>query len=133
MAKAGKSSKASRKADFDKTFATLKALLKRNRTHTRVDVDRPGYYSVFVKSALCKGRPLWFAGVRKGKSYVSYHLLPLYVCPELARDVPPGLKKRQQGKACFNFTAVEPAHLRELGALTKKGLAIFREKFAAPE
>jgi hypothetical protein len=26
-----------------------------------------------------------------------------------------------QGKACFNFASVEPAHVKELGTLTKKG------------
>jgi hypothetical protein len=28
-----------------------------------------------------------------------------------------------QGKACFNFTTIEPAHVKELSALTKRGLA----------
>ena len=28
-----------------------------------------------------------------------------------------------QGKSCFNFTTIEPAHVKELSALTKKGLA----------
>ncbi len=31
----------------------------------------------------------------------------------------PELKKRMQGKACFNFTTIGPALFRELAALTR--------------
>ena len=52
------------------------------------------------------------------EAYVSFHLLPLYMNPKLQAAVPPGLKKRMQGKACFNFTGVEEAFLPELTTLT---------------
>jgi hypothetical protein len=32
----------------------------------------------------------------------------------------PALKKRMQGKACFNFTAVDEALFKELAALTRR-------------
>ena len=47
-------------------------------------------------------------------------------------DVPaesPSLRKRTQGKSCFNFTAIEPTHVSELAALTKKGFNGFIKKF----
>jgi len=72
------------------------------------------------------GRPLYFAGVKTGKNYVSYHVMPLYMKPDLLKVVPPALKKRMQGKACFNFVTIEPADARELSVLTKKGLAGFK-------
>jgi hypothetical protein len=51
---------------------------------------------------------------------VSYHLMPLYMNPTLQAMVSPELKKRMQGKACFNFKKEpEPALLKELAALTK--------------
>jgi hypothetical protein len=31
-----------------------------------------------------------------------------------------------QGKSCFNFTTVEPGQLKELAAVTKKGIAGFK-------
>ena len=40
------------------------------------------------------GRPLYFAGVKTGKNYVSYHVMPLYMKPDLLKVVPPALKKR---------------------------------------
>ncbi|MEQ1782293.1 MAG: hypothetical protein ABMA14_13095 [Hyphomonadaceae bacterium] len=62
--------------------------------------------------------PMWFGMVRTGKAYVGYHLLPLYMNPRLSALVTPSLKKRMQGKSCFNFTAVNEALFAELGLLT---------------
>ena len=50
-----------------------------------------------------KGQPMYFGSVRVGKAYVSFHLMPLYMCPALQKAVSPTLKKRMQGKTCFNF------------------------------
>jgi len=60
------------------------------------------------------------------KSYVSFHFMPVYMNPALLESLSPGLRKRMQGKSCFNFNTIEPADARELSALTKKGIAGFR-------
>jgi hypothetical protein len=44
------------------------------------------------------------------------------------KELSPGLRKRMQGKTCFNFTAIDPAHVKELTALTKKSVARFNKK-----
>jgi hypothetical protein len=72
------------------------------------------------------GKPLFAAAVQIKKSYVSYHLMPVYVNPALADGLSPALRKRMQGKACFNFTRIDPAEARELSALTRTGLAGFK-------
>jgi len=63
-----------------------------------------------------------------GKAYVSYHLVPLYVCPELVKTMSPALKKRMQGKGCLNFRAPDEVLFAELGDLTKAGVEKFRER-----
>jgi len=76
-----------------------------------------------------KGAPMFFGAVRKGKAYVSLHLFPLYMCTDLKKGLSPELKKRMQGKTCFQFKrAPEAAVLRELKALTKAGMKAFKEK-----
>jgi hypothetical protein len=50
-------------------------------------------------------------------------LMPVYAVPELLKGMSPELKKRMQGKACFNFTSIEPGQAKELGALTRAGIA----------
>ena len=74
------------------------------------------------------GRPWdYVAGTRIGKSYVSFYLMPVYAMPELLAALSPGLRRRMQGKACFNFTRVDEALLAELAALTASGIDRFRD------
>ncbi len=84
------------------------------------------YYYLESREATYKGKPMFFAAVRAGKNYVSYHLMPVYGCPELLKDASPGLMKRMQGKACFNFTAVDKPLFAELGRLTRAGYNKFK-------
>lgn len=73
-------------------------------------------------------KPLFFGAVQVKKSYVSFHLMPVYLRPELLATVSPELKARMQGKSCFNFVAPEPTLFKELAALTKAGYASYREQ-----
>lgn len=115
--------------DFDATFLALKKVLKTYERRLVVQDDSENSYCLVTKHIMKNKQPLWFAGVRKGKAYVSYHLIPVYACPELAKGISPELKKRMQGKACFNFKSVDQKLLKELGQLTKSGL----QKFSDPE
>ena len=65
--------------------------------------------------------------VRKGKAYVSFHLMSVYAYPKLLQDISPELKKRMQGKACFNFKAVDEKLFKELAKLTKAGATRFSD------
>jgi hypothetical protein len=69
----------------------------------------------------------YVAGIRVGKSYVSYYLMPVYGMPELLSGVSPELRRRMQGKACFNFTRVDEALFAELATLTATGIERFRD------
>ena len=69
-----------------------------------------------------------FAGVRKGKRYVSYHLFSVYLEPDQLDEVSPELRKRMQGKSCFNFTRVDDGLFDELDRLTDRGRDLFAER-----
>ena len=73
-------------------------------------------------------KPLFFGAVQVKKSYVAYHLMPVYLKPDLLVSVSPELKARMQGKSCFNFKASEPALFKELSALTKSAFASYQEQ-----
>jgi len=51
--------------------------------------------------------------------------------PELLQDISPELKKRMQGKSCFNFKKVEPNLFAELSTLTRKGAEKFKTENAS--
>ena len=68
-----------------------------------------------------KGRELWFGGVEIKKNYVSYHLMPVYMNPGLLEGLSTELRKRMQGKSCFNFNKVDEKLFSDLRELTQKG------------
>ena len=75
-----------------------------------------------------KGREVWFGAARIGKRYVSYHLMPVYACPDLLDRISPELKKRMQGKSCFNFTRMDEKLFKELEVLTDQGYERFKKE-----
>ena len=62
------------------------------------------------------------------KNYVSYYLMPVYMFPDLLNDIPDNLKKRMQGKSCFNFTSLDDELIDKLTDLTNKSLARVRQE-----
>ena len=108
-------------------FETLKAVLGKFEDRLAVQTNQAGEYTLVTRKPSPfpqhKGQPMFFGAVRLGKTYVSYHLMPIYMCEPLQALLSPGLKKRMQGKACFNFKTVPDEQiLVELWALTEAGL-----------
>jgi hypothetical protein len=117
------------KSDFETTFQKLKAILEPYAPRLVVAADTEKYYALETSYVMKNKHRLYFAGVKLGKAYVSYYLMPVYGCPELLKSLSPELKKRMQGKACFNFKTVDEKLFKELAKLTKAGA----EKFKAPK
>ena len=115
---------------FDDVFADLKQLLSAHAPDLVVTVDQPGNYQLDAPHPVDPTKPpsAYFGGVRAGKSYVSYHLMPVYVEPSLLATVPPQLRKRMQGKSCFNFTKLDEGAKAELADLTRRGVDAYRAR-----
>ncbi len=114
--------------DFAAVFAGLKKILEPYEERLSVLPYRPEFYCLQTRGAGPNGKPVWFAAVRMGKNYVSYHFMPIYMNPGLQKRISPELKKRMQGKACFNFNAVDSQLFRELEDLTAAGFEGYRAK-----
>ncbi len=71
---------------------------------------------------------MFFGAAQVKKRYVSFYLMPVYAFPDLLKGISPALKKRMQGKACFNFTTIDDEMLAELAALTAKGFARYEKE-----
>ena len=120
-------------ADFAAILAVLKPVLVMYVNRLAVKADTSVEYTLVTKSASPfpqhKGQPLYFGSVRLGKAYVSFHLMPLYMCPVLATRISPALKQRMQGKTCFNFkTDPEPELMAGLKRLTEAAFKLWDEK-----
>jgi len=124
---------ASNKPDFQPVFAALREVLASQAAKLVVSTDGPTRYSLLTRTPSPlrqhKGQPMWFGEVRLGKAYVSFHLMALYFNEPLTATISPALKKRMQGKTCFNFKIVpEPELLTELRRLVKSGVKVFAER-----
>ena len=114
------------KSNFEPVFEKLKAILQPYAAKLIVAADTKNYYALETNHVMKNKHRLYFAGVKLGKAYVSYYLMPVYAYPELMKSLSPELKKRMQGKACFNFKTVDPRLFKELAKLTKAGAAEFK-------
>jgi hypothetical protein len=71
--------------------------------------------------AVMKNRqPLFFASIAVNKNYVSFHLFPVYMYPDLLDGIG-DLEKRMQGKSCFNFRKVDPDQVERMRTLVEAG------------
>jgi hypothetical protein len=113
------------KDDFATVFAKLKAIFKPYAKKMDIAADNQTYYLLNTRHIMKNKQPLCFGGARLGKNYVSFYLMSVYACPDLLKGMTPELKKRMQGKSCFNFKAVDEKLFKELGKLTKVGAARF--------
>jgi len=123
-----KSASAKPAKDFPAVFAALKKILKPYEKHLSAVRYKPEFYYLETLLPCYKGKPVLFGAARLGKNYVSYYLMPVYMNPGLAKRISPELKKRMQGKSCFNFTEIDPRLLRELAALTAAGFKEYRAR-----
>ena len=115
-------------SDFASVFAALKKVMAAHSAELHPTADEPRKYYLVTKSKSWKGGPMYFGAVIAGKAYVSYHLMPLYIFPELKKSISVELKRRMQGKSCFNFRQHDEALMTELGQLTRYGLEAYRSK-----
>src|SRR5258708_35529233 len=120
-------------SDFAAIFAALKPVFGKYEKRLSVKADTPVEYTVVTKSPSPypqhKGQPQYFGSVRLGKAYVSFHLVPLYMCPPMQKSISPALQKRMQGKGCFNFTTrPEPELMAGLKQMTPDAIKLCGEK-----
>ena len=117
-----------KQTDFTNTFSKLKALLQPYESKLIVVADTEDHYALETPHVMKNKHRVYFAGVKIGKLYVSYHLMPVYALEEVRDEISPQLKKRMQGKSCFNFSEPDEKLFKELARLTKVGFKRFTSK-----
>ncbi len=100
-------------------FAALKTMLAKQAKGRVVVHDTSEQYYLNEAALDAKGKPVLFGMVKIGSGKVSFHLMPVYTHPELLANISPELKKRMQGKSCFNFSKRDPALFKEFDEVVK--------------
>ena len=107
---------------LEQVHERLRAILAPYRQELTVAKDEPGGMTLELPGY--EGQTWGFvAATRLGKRYVSFYLMGVYGQPELLNGMSPELRRRMQGKSCFNFSKVDEGLFAELEALTRESIA----------
>ena len=105
--------------DSDKIFIALKSFLEQYEPSLTVLHNKSDNYYLNTTTSESNKKAEFFGAVQIKKSYVSFHLMPVYYYPELLDNISQELKNRMQGKSCFNFKNKDDKLFAELNSLTK--------------
>ncbi len=114
--------------DLLQVYEHLRAIMEPYAARLARKVDTEVVLYVDTTHLMKNKKPLFFGAVQLKRAYVSYHLMPVYVRPCLLERVSPALRKRMQGKSCFNFTQVDAELFAELAEVTRAGYASYKEQ-----
>jgi len=116
---------------MEQLFKALADILRAHAENLHVVTDNADQLYINTHKLDAKNKPIFFGMVKQAKGKVTFHLMPIYCNPELLNDISPALKKKMQGKSCFNFKAVDEELFSELEQLTAKCLADYTAKHMA--
>ncbi len=111
--------------EFPTVFEKLKSILKPYSSRFKVTADTSRGYSLDDPYSQKWKKEVFFGAAQIKKNYVSFYLMPVYMFPDLLKNISPELKKHMQGKSCFNFKKVVPPLFDELIQLTQLGFERF--------
>ena len=114
-------------SNFPSVFLRLRTILLESSPGGFVGKDDPTDFRLYTVETTDPKSGEWLGAVQIKKNYVSYHLISVYFYPDLLAGMSDGLKKRMQGKGCFNFKAEDEILFAELAILTRRSW----EKFQA--
>lgn len=104
-------------ANLQPVHERLKAIFAPYRDRLTVSGDAPD--GMMLELPGFEGQTWGFVGgTRLNKHYVSFYLMGVYGDAGLAATISPELRRRMQGKSCFNFNKIDEPLFRELEALT---------------
>lgn len=113
-------------------YKKFRSILEPYKDKLTVDQEGPEGLVLYSDKKDKKGRNIFFGGVAIKKNYVSYYLMPVYCFPEMLKDISPELRKRMQGKSCFNFKKTDEQLFQELAELTQRGFERFEAMTKPP-
>lgn len=107
-------------------FVALRDLLLAHKNTLVVVQDTDAHCYANCKNVDAKGKAQFFGAVKVTGRRHAFHFMPVYDFPELLAGITPALKKRMQGKSCFNLEAMDPALLQELQTLIERGVSRYK-------
>jgi hypothetical protein len=101
-------------SEFPLIFEKLRSILKPYSSKFKITSDTSDAYSLDGPYSEKWKKQIFFGAAQIKKNYVSFYLMPVYMFPDLLKNMSPELKKHMQGKSCFNFKKIETPLFDEL-------------------
>ena len=117
----------SKNSKFPTIFESLKSILSEYTDYLELVTDDPDEFYLNTRYMMKNKKVLFFGTVQIKKNYVAFHLMPVYVFPELLSNMSPELKQRMQGKSCFNFKSHDEELFDEVSSLTLAGFQQYKD------
>ena len=106
---------------FDPVYSRLREImLSVVDEHLDVTHDDPCDLVVRTRELDAKGQQGWFGTVNIKKSYVAFHLMPLYDRQAVLDELEEPLAARRHGKTCFNFKQEDERAYAQLQDLVRR-------------
>ena len=118
----------SAQTEFSIVFKKLKSILEPYSSKLILKTDTSEGFSLDGAYSEKRKKELFFGAVQIKKNYVSFYLMPVYMYPDLLKNISPELKKHMQGKSCFNFKKIETPLFDELAQLTKQAFKRYMQE-----
>jgi len=115
-------------SQFLETFNLLREILKSYEKNLTVISDKKDTYNLNAGYSKKYKRDIYFGGIEIKKNYVSFHLMPVYINTNLLDGISRDLRKRMQGKSCFNFKQTDKKLFDELSNLARRGFEFYRKE-----
>ena len=112
--------------DKESIFQSLKSVLSTYSDALTCTENTEKSYNLYTNHTMKNKKPLYFGGVKINNNFVSYHLMALYVYPELKNSISKELNALLKGKSCFNIKALEKRNFDELVSITKTCYSKYR-------
>lgn len=113
--------------DFIPVFCDLRKILTPYANLLVLEKDTDDEFYLNTRFVMKNRKPMYFGSVKTLKNYVIFHLMPIYVFPELLAGISPSLKRRMQGKLCFNFKSLNDTLFSEIAVLTESEYSTYKK------
>jgi hypothetical protein len=110
----------SKPSSLPEVFNVLRPVLEPYIPEMQVIEDNDHRLYLNTRKIMKNGQPLFFSSLAINKRYVSFYVFPVYMYPDLVDGIGE-LKKRMQGKSCFNFRTVTPEQVEGMRSLVRAG------------
>jgi hypothetical protein len=114
-------------SNFQSIFEELKNILAPYGEKLVLKIDESDNFHINTNFIMKNKKLMYFGSVKTNKNYVSFHLMPVYVFPNLIENISPELKNCMQGKSCFNFKSIDFVLFKELAALVNDGYLKYKD------